>query len=73
MYNHHLDQLQFFKCYHMFLNYFLLFDQKNLCHRSQYYNLLFPQLKDNTFCNFLDLFHFQIIKQKVYLLLENLN
>ena len=26
--NHHLDQLKFFEYYHMFLNYFLLVDQK---------------------------------------------
>ena len=67
--NHHLDLLQFFECYHMFLNHFLLLDHKNFFHQSQYYNLLFPQLVHN----FLDHFFLKMIKQKVYLLLENLD
>ena len=52
--NHHLDLLQFFECFEMFLNHFLLFDRKNFFHQSQNYNPLFPQLEDNIACKFLD-------------------
>ena len=72
LYNHHLDKLQSFWCYHMFLNHFLSTDQRNFFDWSQHYNLLSPLLKDNISCHFLDHFYLWIIKQKIYLFLQNL-
>ena len=39
--NHFLDQLRYFECYQMLLNYFLLVDQKIFVHQSQHYISLF--------------------------------
>ena len=41
MRNHFLDQLRYFECDHMLLNYFLLVDQKSFVHKSQHYISLF--------------------------------
>ena len=71
--NHLLDQLQSFKCYHMFFNYFVLVDWKSFVHRSQHYSSLFLLVEGKTSCNLLDQYNFQMIKQNVYLLLENLD
>ena len=43
--NHLLDQSQFSECYHMFLNHFLLVDQKSFFHHLQHCNLLFLLLE----------------------------
>ena len=51
----------------MFLNH------KNFFHRSKLYNLSTRRLEDNITCDFLDHYHFQRRKQKVYLVLENLD
>ena len=57
----------------MFLNHILFIDRRNFFYLSQYYNFLFSQLEDNIACNFFDHHHLQMIKQKVYLLLESLD
>ena len=54
----------------MFLNYFLLGDQRNIFHQIHHCNLLFLQLKEIT-CNFLEPSYVRTIKRKGYLLLEN--
>ena len=48
-------------------------DQKGFVHQSQHYNFLFLQMKDNILCNLFVVFHLQMIKQNVYLILENLD
>ena len=57
----------------MFLNHFLLADQKNFVHRSQHCNLLFLRLEDNISCDYLNHSHFQTLKRNAYLLLEKLD
>ena len=54
-------------------NYFLLFDQKSFVHQSEHYNFLFLQSEDNIVCVLFIVLHLQMIKQKVCLLLENLD
>ena len=71
--NHLLDQLQSFKCYHMFFNYFVLVDWKSFVHWSQHYRSLFLLGEGKISSNLLDQYNFQMIKQNVYLLLENLD
>ena len=55
------------------LNHFLLVDQKSFVHRSQHYHPLFLLVEDNILCVLFYLHYFQTIKEKVYLLLENLD
>ena len=57
----------------MFLNYCLLVDRNIFVHLSQHYNRLFLQFEENIACNLVDDHYFQMIKQKDYLLLENLD
>ena len=69
--NHVLGLLQFFEYYHMFLFFFLLVDQKRFVHQS--WHFLFLQMEDNIVSNLFVVLYIQMINQKVYLLLENLN
>ena len=48
-------------------------DRVNFFYLSQHYNLLFPQLEDNIAYNFFDHYHLQMIRQKLYLLIKNLD
>ena len=57
----------------MFLNHFLLADRRNFLNLLQYYSLFFQQLQDDFACNFFDHHHLQMIEEKFYLLLENLD
>ena len=75
--NNHLcdplfDLLHFFKSSRMILNYFLLVDQKCFAHQSKQ-NLSFLHSEDNIFCNLFIVLNFEMIRQKVCLLIENLN
>ena len=58
----------------MLLNHFLLVDQKPLSidHKIVFF-FLFLQLEDSIFCKFFVMLHLQMIKQKAYFLLENLD
>ena len=60
------------KWYFHILFYFLLVDQKRFFHQSQHCNPLFLHLEDNNFFFLFFVNYLQILKQKVYLLLENL-
>ena len=71
--NYLVDQLQSYKCYNMFLNYFLLVNWKSSIHRSKNYNPSLLLVKDNISCNLVDKYYFQMVKQKDYLLFENLH
>ena len=68
-----LTSLQFFLCFQMFLNHFLLVDQKTFLHWSKGCNLLFLLLEANFFVSFFYHLHFQMRKQKVCLLSEHLD
>ena len=57
----------------MLLSYFLLVDQKSFVLQSKHYNFLFLQSVDDIVCNLFLVLHIQMIKQKVYLLLENVD
>ena len=73
MFNHLLDQLKFFECFYMLLNHILRADQKRFFHQSNYRSLLFLQSEENITSNLFDVHHSQMIKQKGYLLPENLD
>ena len=57
----------------MLLNHFLLVDQKHLSIDHKIVFFLFLQLEDSIFCKFFVVLHLQMIKQKAYFLLENLD
>ena len=74
LWNHVLDQLQAFECFHMFSYRFQLTDQlikKVFFHQSWYCNVLFLQMEENILCVIFGVHYFQMIKQKVYLLPVN--
>ena len=73
LFNDVLDLSQFFWCYHMFFDNFLLADQKSFFHQSQHCNLLLLQLEEDITFNLFNVHYLRTIKQKVYLLLENLD
>ena len=68
--NHLLDLMQFsvIICSLITSNWLI---KKNFFHQSEHCNLLFLLLEDNAACVLLFRPHFQIRKQKVYMLLEN--
>ena len=67
-----LDLSQFFECYHMFFEHFLLANQK-FFHQLYNCNLLFLHSKEKISCNLFSIHNFQMIKWKVYLLPGNLD
>ena len=82
--NHLLDQLQSSKCYQTFLHHFLLVDWKSLVHLLHYSPLIstlkinagctsYKRYYLNISCNLYNQHYFQMMKQKVFLLLENSN
>ena len=64
--------MQLFESYHMLVNSFLLVNQKSFVCQPYHYNALFLLLEDNILCVFFYLCYLQMIKEKVYLLPENL-
>ena len=52
---------------------FLLAGQRNFLHQQQHCNFLFPWLEDNILCVLFYQFHFQMVKQDVYLLPKNVD
>ena len=70
MYNHFLDQLESFECFHTLLNYSCWMIKRVFFH--QHFRLSFLQSEEIITCNFI-MHRFQITKQNVYLLPENLN
>ena len=71
--NHLFDQLQSFKCYlcHQTIFYWLM--GKCFVHQSKQWSLLFLLQEVNIAFNLFEKYYFQMIKQKAYLLLENLD
>ena len=63
MYDHLFDLLQFFECYGIFLDHYLLADQKAFFHQSQHCNLLFLQFGENKLSAFFGVHYLQMIKQ----------
>ena len=70
MCNYLLDQLQFLESYHKSLNHFFLVNRKNFFHRSKHYNHV---SEENISFDFLKYPYLQMIKERVYLLLEKLD
>ena len=70
--NHHLNQLQFFECFYILLDHFLLADQKIFFYRSQHCNVLFLSVAEKITCILFGMHFVQMIKQKLYLLSKNL-
>ena len=60
-------------CCHMFFDYSLLTDKKILFQQSWHCNLLLLEIEETIAYNLFDMHCFRTIKQKVYLLLENLD
>ena len=66
--------LQVFEWFHMLLNHFILADQKSFFPSIITLSFFVSTVaKQNIACNFFDVHHFQMIKQNVYLLSENLD
>ena len=57
----------------MFLNYVLVADQNKFIHQSEHCNLLFLHLEANIVGDLHNVHYLRIIKQKLYLLPENLD
>ena len=64
MYDYLLDQLESFECFHILLSHLLLADETSFFNQSKYCSLLFLQKKEHVSCDFFDVHHLQMIKQK---------
>ena len=68
-----IDLSKVFEYGHMLLNCVLSIHQKRFFDQSKHYNLLFLEWNIISFVTFIFVLHLQIVKQKVYLLLEKLD